>query len=96
MIGPTANIVEDKTDTTTTSCGRQEIFTLAGNMIGGVSQRDMITSFSGSRPVIAGREDFFIAASSKVQNFIQAAGIQSPGLTAAPAVAEYICEILRN
>lgn len=94
MIGPTADIVEDKNDNRTSAEKQKEIFSLASNMVSGVSVRDLITSFSGSRPVIEGKEDFFIAPSSKVKNFIQAAGIQSPGLTASPAVAEYICELL--
>jgi glycerol-3-phosphate dehydrogenase len=63
-------------------------------MVEGVNERDLITSFSGSRPVIEDKEDFFIAISEKAPNFIQAAGILSPGLTAAPAVAEYIIELL--
>lgn len=94
MIGPTAHIVEDKNDNRTTAEKQKEIFSLASNMVSGISVRDLITSFSGSRPVIEGREDFFIAPSSKAENFIQAAGIQSPGLTASPAVAEYICNLL--
>ena len=94
MIGPTADIVEDKNDNRTTAEKQKEIFALASDMVSGVSVRDLITSFSGSRPVIEGKEDFFIAQSSKVKNFIQAAGIQSPGLTASPAVAEYIVELL--
>ncbi len=94
MIGPTADIIEDKNDNRTTAQKQKEIFSLASNMISGISVRDLITSFSGSRPVIEGKEDFFIAPSSKVKNFIQAAGIQSPGLTASPAIAEYIRELL--
>ena len=96
MIGPTANVIEDKNDTSTTAHDREEIFSLVHRMVSGVSEKDLITSISGSRPVITGKEDFFITASSKVRNFIQAAGIQSPGLTAAPAVAKYIVEILSH
>lgn len=96
MIGPTANIIEDKNDTATTAADKEEIFSLVHNMVSGVSERDLITSFSGSRPVIEGKEDFFITESAEVRNFIQAAGIQSPGLTAAPATAEYIVQLLKQ
>ncbi|MBR2510309.1 MAG: FAD-dependent oxidoreductase [Lentisphaeria bacterium] len=94
MIGPTAQITDDKNDNSTTKISKDEIFSLAQNMVSGISERDLITSFSGSRPVIENKEDFFIAISKCAPNFIQAAGIQSPGLTASPAISEYIGELL--
>ena len=65
-------------------------------MVSGVSERDLITSFSGSRPVIEGKEDFLIRVSEKAPAFIQCAGIQSPGLTASPAVSLYVLELLQQ
>lgn len=94
MIGPTAQIIDDKNDSSTTQLNKNEIFSLAKNMVSGVSERDLITAFAGSRPVIEGKEDFFIAVSKTAPDFIQAAGIQSPGITASPALAEYIGELL--
>jgi glycerol-3-phosphate dehydrogenase len=94
MIGPTAEIVEDKADRTTTAKNKERIFGLARKMVSGVSERDLVTSFSGSRPVIEGKEDFFLAISAKAPRFLQAAGIQSPGLTASPAIAEYLEQLL--
>ena len=44
----------------------------------------------------SGKEDFFIAISGSAPRFIQCAGIQSPGLTSAPAVAELLCELLER
>ena len=49
----------------------------------------MITTFAGLRPVLRD-EDFYIDFSGSVPQFIQVAGIQSPGLTASPAVGEYV------
>ena len=66
------------------------MFRQARRMVPAVSERDLITGFSGSRPVMEGN-DFYIAFSKKAENLIQAAGIQSPGLTASPAIAGYIC-----
>ena len=94
MVGPTADIVDDKDDNSTTADRRNEIFALAQKMVHGVSERDLITSFSGSRPVIENYEDFMIKISSTAPNFVQAAGIQSPGLTASGAIAEYIIDLL--
>jgi glycerol-3-phosphate dehydrogenase len=39
-------------------------------------------------------EDFYIESSKKAPAFVQVAGIQSPGLTASPAIAEYVKNIL--
>ncbi len=96
MVGPTAQITDDKSDNATTQLNKQAIFALAKNMVSGISEKDLITSFSGSRPVIEGKEDFFIQISDKAPRFIQCAGIQSPGLTSAPAVAELLCELLEK
>jgi glycerol-3-phosphate dehydrogenase len=93
MLGPTAEIVEDKEDESTTERNLRKILKLASNMISGVSVKDIITSFSGLRPTLPG-DDFFIASSTDAENFIQVAGIQSPGLTASPALGEYVRELL--
>ncbi|MDR1868489.1 MAG: (2Fe-2S)-binding protein, partial [Treponema sp.] len=61
-------------------------------MIPGLSQNDVITAFAGLRPCLG--EDFFIEASKKAPAFVQVAGIQSPGLTASPAIGEYVKNIL--
>ncbi len=95
MIGPTADPVEDKTDTETTANHLQRIMVLVRNMITGISQRDLITSFAGLRPVLD-TEDFYIAPSEKAPCFIQVAGIQSPGLTASPAIGEYVKDLLKE
>ena len=96
MVGPTADPVEDKEDTSTTTQSKEKIFTLARRMVPSVSERDLISSFSGSRPVMEGNEDFYIRVSGETPNLIQAAGIQSPGLTASPAIGEYILSLLKN
>lgn len=95
MVGPTADLTEDKYDNATTADNMRRIFGMAKKMVPAVSERDLITSFSGSRPVLD-TEDFFIAPSKTAPNLIQAAGIQSPGLTASPAVGEYIRDLLRE
>ena len=96
MIGPTADVVEEKTDDFTTAENFSRILKLVDPMISGINPRDVINSFSGLRPVILEQEDFYIAPSEKVANFIQAAGIQSPGLTASPAIGEYITSLLEK
>ena len=55
--------------------------------------RDCIAEFAGLRAPAAG-EDFLIGPTAR-RGFINVAGIQSPGLTAAPAIARLVAEILR-
>ena len=95
MIGPTADPVESKDDTETTSSHLKRIAGLVSDMINGVSLRDLITSFAGLRPVLE-TEDFYIEPSKRIPAFIQVAGIQSPGLTASPAIGEYVVELLKK
>ncbi len=95
MIGPTAEKVDDKSDTETTQINFTKILALTQNMVKGLSAKDLITSFAGLRPVHES-EDFYIARSAIRPALIQAAGIQSPGLTASPAIGEYIVGLLEK
>lgn len=95
MIGPTALDVSDKEDVSTTRENLETIFAQGKQMVAGLTKRDIITAFAGMRPVLVGG-DFFIAASKKAKRFIQVAGIQSPGLTASPAIAEYVKDLLKK
>ncbi len=94
MVGPTADFVESKEDTTTDKENLRKVFNSARRLIPSVSEKYIITSFAGLRPVKEDSEDFYIKISEKIENFIQVAGIQSPGLTAAPAIGEYVKELL--
>ncbi len=95
MIGPTADPTENKLDTATSADNMQRILSLVRHMIDGVTPRDLITSFAGLRPVLDS-EDFYIAPSEKAPRFIQVAGIQSPGLTASPAIGVYVKDLLKQ
>lgn len=94
LIGPTASRVDDKDDSATTREQLETILRSARNMIPDISETDVITSFAGIRPTLG--EDFYIDASAKVPAFIQVAGIQSPGLTASPAIGEYVKDLLKK
>ncbi len=95
MIGPTAQRAQDKNDTATTPENLDRVFTLAKHMVPAISRRAIISSFAGLRPTMAG-DDFYIQASKETANFIHVAGIQSPGLTAAPAIGEYVKDLLKK
>ncbi len=94
LVGPTAQDIEDPDDLTTTTLGQREVFEKARISVCEVSERDVITSFAGVRAVSdykneAGDNDFKIGFSD-VSGLYNVVGICSPGLTAAPAIGEYV------
>ncbi len=95
LIGPTAEDIHDKYDTTTTSQKLDQIIDGARRLVPSISSSDIITGFAGLRPALPSG-DFYIDRSQLVENFIQVAGIQSPGLTAAPAIGEYVKDLLKQ
>ena len=92
LIGPTADSVPDKDDLSTTAERLSVIVASARNLVPSISERDAISSFAGLRPALG--EDFYIALSAIAPAFVQVAGIQSPGLTASPAIAEFVKNLL--
>jgi glycerol-3-phosphate dehydrogenase len=94
MVGPTAVDIDDKNDFRTSVAGLEAVFKHAQHMVPAIRTSDIITSFVGLRPVATGND--FIIGKTPVKGFINAAGIQSPGLTASPAIAEMIRDILAD
>lgn len=93
LIGPNAEEITDKQDTNTTENGLNEILESARKSVPSLSKRDVITSFAGLR---AGTKegDFIIRESIVNSRLIHAAGVESPGLTAAPAIGVMVARIL--
>jgi glycerol-3-phosphate dehydrogenase len=94
LVGPTADAVEDKSDFSTTMKHLEKILSSGKTMIPSISQNDVIAAFAGLRPCLG--DDFYFSPSNKAPSFVQVAGIQSPGLTASPAIGEYVKNILRE
>jgi len=95
LVGPNANVVEDKEDITTSRDGINEILSDSKKSITDIDFRKTITSFAGLRAT-PNTGDFMIFASKKCKNFINVGGIESPGLASAPAVAKYVLDILKE
>lgn len=57
-----------------------------------LSEKDIITYYTGVRAATF-EEDFVIEPGRKTKNLIHCAGIQSPGLTTAPAVAKDVAQM---
>ncbi len=94
MIGPTAKEIEDKRDLATTDEGFKEVLSGAQKLVPGINGSDIIAYFAGLRP--ASGDDFIVREEKEVPGFINVAGIQSPGLTAAPAIALMVVGILKK
>ncbi|MBO4909078.1 MAG: NAD(P)/FAD-dependent oxidoreductase [Lachnospiraceae bacterium] len=94
MVGPTAEEIEDPEDTSTSAEGLASLFD-KGAMSVDKLPRLTITSFAGLRAHEDGG-DFVIGEVKDAPGFIDAAGIESPGLTAAPAVGAYVAGIVKD
>jgi len=92
LLGPTAVDMEDKDDTSTTSEGFNTIIDRSTDNANGIPFNKVITSFCGLRAV-GSTGDFIIKSRN---NVITLAGIESPGLSSAPAIAEYVEELLKE
>lgn len=95
LLGPTAERVQTPESTETTAAGLEAVATLARKSVPSVNTRAVITSFSGVR-ASEKNGDFIIRESERVKGLIHAAAIDSPGLSSAAAIAEYIVELLHG
>ena len=93
LLGPTSVDMLDKEDKSTTAGGFDDIIRQAKENVDGIPFGKTITSFCGLRAV-GSTGDFIIKADKP--GFITLAGMESPGLSAAPAVAEYVADLLKE
>lgn len=93
LIGPTAEDIDDKTDTSTTQQGLAKVRALAAEQVKGIEFGKVITSFTGLRAT-GSTGDFII--NMPAVGFLNLAGIESPGLSSAPAIAEYAVSLMQD
>lgn len=91
LLGPTAEDIADKEDTDTTRAGTELVYAQAMRQVKGISRGMTITGFAGVRAV-GSTGDFIIDMPREC--FVNVAGIESPGLSASPAIAEYVADML--
>lgn len=87
IIGPNAEDISDPLDTSTTANGLSEVLSRAELTWPGISVRSNITNFSGIRAHLE-TDDFIIGAVDGCPGAFEAIGIESPGLSSAPAIAD--------
>lgn len=93
LIGPTAMDMDDKEGVDTTAQGLNEVLSKSAIGVNGIPYRQVITSFAGLR-AHEDNDDFIIGEASGAEGFFDAAGIESPGLSSAPAIGVYLAEII--
>ena len=86
LTGPTAVDVENKEDIATTREGLATVLAGAARSVERLPMRQIITSFAGLRAHLG--DDFVIGEAPDAPGFVDLMGIESPGLSASPAVAQ--------
>ena len=86
LVGPDSEDLEDREDLSVTREGLEEIRHIASRTSKKINYRENIRNFSGLR-ALSDREDFIVEEDKKVKGFFDVAGMKSPGLSSAPAIA---------
>jgi glycerol-3-phosphate dehydrogenase len=95
MMGPTGDNVDEKEDLGTTQDGFNRVFEGAKSLVPSLNPRQIIAQFAGVRAA-SDRGDFIVELSPNVPGLVHLAGIESPGLTAAPAIAADVPRLLKE
>lgn len=94
LIGPDASDEGGKEDTSTHIERVAKIYQQTKALYGKINSKQFIRSFTGIRA--RSSTDDFIIEETEVKGFINVAGIQSPGLTSSPAIAEMVIGIIKD
>lgn len=95
LVGPTAVEVEDKEGINTTAEGLSFLSAASAHSVKNIPFRQVITSFAGLR-AHEEKNDFIIGEAKGAEGFYNAAGIESPGLSSAPAIGQMLAEQIAN
>ena len=93
LVGPTATDIENKEGVNTTAEGLDSLSQKAGLSVKNLPLRQVITSFAGLR-AHEDQDDFVIGEAADAEGFFDAAGIESPGLSSAPAIGVMVAEMV--
>lgn len=101
LLGPSADYTNDADDVRTTPKIRRQLLKEAAEFLPELSPRDVITAYSGMRPKlvpsnVGGFGDFVIEEVPERPGMMHLVGIESPGLTASPAIADEISSWVRE
>ena len=92
IVGPTAEDIPDKEDKATTYAGLEKVKEGARRTYPGLPLNKVITEFSGLRAHETTVSDFVLGEAPDAPGFFNALGVESPGLTSAPAIGAWLAE----
>ena len=95
IVGPNAQDIDNKDAVNTTTEGLDYVVKTTKKTTENINFRESIRNFAGLRAV-PDRDDFIIEEDKEIKGFIDAAGMKSPGLSAAPAIAIEVVKILQD
>jgi glycerol-3-phosphate dehydrogenase len=95
IVGPTAEDIEDKDYVDTTYFGLNKAFSQAAQSVPSLPRRGIITQFAGNRAHNV-NGDFVIGEQEDCGGFFNALGIESPGLTSAPAIGDDLSRLVAD
>jgi glycerol-3-phosphate dehydrogenase len=105
VLGPTAHDQEDKEDKTNSSGGLQEVLSGGKKLIPAVDARHVIAVFAGLRaagnapcetPGVNYGHDFIVEIPTSIHGLVNLGGIESPGLSSSPAIAQRVVDLLKD
>ena len=101
LLGPTARYVDGKENYERERMAVPEFAADVKHMVPEIEESDLQLAYSGLRPKLvppggSGIVDFVIEPDREVPQVIQLVGIESPGLTAAPAIANHVAQLVAN
>jgi len=101
LLGPSAEFIDDPYDKRTTKEAMNNLFLEAREIIPSLQDKAVINAYSGIRckltsPESGGWADYRIEESKNTSDFINLVGIESPGLTAAPAIAKEVIKMISH
>ncbi|WP_142414121.1 NAD(P)/FAD-dependent oxidoreductase [Hathewaya massiliensis] len=95
LVGPDAEDIDERDINETSESGLKFISEISKKSVENIPLNKVITSFSGLRAT-GDKGDFIIEESKEYKNFINVACIESPGLTAAPAIAVHVADMVKK
>ena len=95
LVGPSSEDIDDVENMKTTLSGLDYVRKIAERTTKAINYREEIRNFSGLR-AMSDRDDFIIEEAKDVPNFFDVAGIKSPGLSSAPAIAVHVVKMLQD
>jgi glycerol-3-phosphate dehydrogenase len=105
VLGPTAVDQDDRTDKDNTPTGLQEVLAGGKKLVPAVDLRHVIAIFAGLRAAgnapcetsgVAYNQDFIVDIPQNIHGLVNLGGIESPGLSSSPAIAQRVVDLLKD